>query len=151
MGPAFVPCSAQIRHKVLEENTWVVHILRSRAQKTKETEGEKGRWQVPRRCPAGAGTHTLLLIEEDLCGTGHPRVLSNSCGPASLESAPTLPLREAPASWCCSPSADNKGTSVCLWGSRARGGGGGPQSSRSCVFANRGAELCRGAESTDCL
>ena len=26
-----------------------------------------------------------------------------------------------------------------------------PQSSRSCVFANRGAELCRGAESTNCL
>lgn len=65
MGPAFVPCSAQIRHKVLEENTWVVHILRSKAQKTKETEGEKGRWQVPRKCPAGVGTHTLFLIEED--------------------------------------------------------------------------------------
>lgn len=29
--------------------------------------------------------------------------------------------------------------------------GGRPQSSRSCVFANRGAELCRGAESTNCL
>lgn len=79
-------------------------------------------------------------------------VLSHSHCPASPESAPTLPLREAPASWCRSLHADNKGTSVCLWGSGAgavvRGG---PQSSRSCVFANRGAELCRGAESTDCL
>lgn len=60
-----MPCSAQVRHKVLEENTWVACILRSRAQKTKETEGEEGRWQVPRRCPARVGTHRLCLIEED--------------------------------------------------------------------------------------
>jgi hypothetical protein len=28
---------------------------------------------------------------------------------------------------------------------------GAPQRTRSCVFANRGAELCRGAESSNCL
>ena len=88
--------------------------------------GEKGKQQVPQRCPAGAGTHRPS--QSRTCGprvTGHSGVLSNSHCPASLESAPIPPLREAPVSWCCSLSADNKGTSVCLWGSGARGGGGG--------------------------
>lgn len=98
---------------------------------------------VPTGCFVKRGTHGSQL-------PGHPGIPSSShCWP--LWEA--LPLAEEPTSWCCSLSNDNKGTSVCLWGSGAGGSseGGCPQSSRSCVFANRGAELCRGAESTNCL
>lgn len=62
-------------------------------------------------------------------------VLSHSHCPASPESAPILPLREAPASWCRSLHADNKGTSVCLWGSGAGAvvGGGPTKLPQLCV------------------
>lgn len=74
--------------------------------------------------------------------------LSRSIHPHTIEgSVPTPVFSEAPLRTTKAIKAP-----LCVSGEAEPGAvRGAPQRTRSCVFANRGAELCRGAESSNCL
>lgn len=108
--------------------------------------------------PTGPGTHRRFLEKQDPWPTcARPPQCPRLFTLPSLAGKHSLPfLEQRRLSLGAAASVLIIKAPLCVsreagLGAAAVVGGWCPQSSRSCVFANRGAELCRGAESTNCL